>query len=65
VHIQRRLQVRIQHTPYQERYTFIPLSQILPDLQHALVATEDARFYQHHGFDWHEIQIAAENDLKI
>ncbi len=35
-----------------------------PDLQHAVVAAEDARFYQHHGFDWHELQIAAEDDLE-
>src|ERR1035441_1318856 len=24
----------------------------------------DTHFYQHHGFDWHEIQIAAEDDLE-
>jgi len=24
----------------------------------------DARFYQHHGFDWHQIQIAAEDDME-
>ncbi|MFZ0861001.1 MAG: transglycosylase domain-containing protein [Candidatus Sulfotelmatobacter sp.] len=35
-----------------------------PDLQHAVIAAEDAHFYQHHGFDWHEIQIAAEDDLE-
>jgi monofunctional biosynthetic peptidoglycan transglycosylase len=64
VHIQRRLQAWIHHTPYHERYKFIPLSQISPDLQHAVVAAEDARFYQHHGFDWHEIQIAADEDLE-
>jgi monofunctional biosynthetic peptidoglycan transglycosylase len=64
VHIQRRLQAWIHHTPYHERYKFIPLSQISPNLQHAVVAAEDARFYQHHGFDWHEIQIAAEDDLE-
>jgi len=64
VHIQRRLQAWIHHTPYHERYNFIPLSQISPDLQHAVMAAEDARFYQHHGFDWHEIQIAAEDDLE-
>jgi monofunctional biosynthetic peptidoglycan transglycosylase len=63
VHIQRRFQAWIQHTPYHERYRFIPLNQISLDLQHAVVAAEDARFYQHHGFDWHEIQIAAEDDL--
>src|ERR1700691_5224856 len=64
VHIQRRLQAWIHHTPYRDRYKFIPLSQISPYLQHAVIAAEDARFYQHHGFDWHEIQIAAEDDLE-
>ena len=64
VHIQRHVQAWIQHTPYHERYKFVPLGQISPDLQHAVVAAEDARFYQHHGFDWHEIQIAAEDDLE-
>jgi monofunctional biosynthetic peptidoglycan transglycosylase len=64
VHLERRMQAWIHHTPYRERYRFIPLSQISPDLQHAVIAAEDARFYQHHGFDWHEIEIAAEDDLE-
>jgi monofunctional glycosyltransferase len=64
VHLQRRMQSWIHHTPYHERYQFIPLGQISPQLQHAVIAAEDARFYQHHGFDWHEIQIAAEDDME-
>jgi monofunctional glycosyltransferase len=64
VHIQRRLQAWIHHTQYRERYKFIPLGQISPDLQHAVIAAEDAHFYQHHGFDWHEIQVAAQEDLE-
>ena len=64
MHIQRHLQAWIRHTPYHERYKFIPLGQISPDLQHAVVAAEDARFFQHNGFDWHEVQIAAEDDLE-
>jgi monofunctional biosynthetic peptidoglycan transglycosylase len=64
VHMQRRLQAWIHGTPYRERYTFVPLSQISVDLQHAVIAAEDSRFYQHHGFDWHEIQIDAEEDLE-
>jgi monofunctional biosynthetic peptidoglycan transglycosylase len=64
VHIQRRVQSWIHQTPYQERYKFIPLSQISPELQHAVIAAEDARFYQHHGFDWHAIQLAAEEDME-
>jgi monofunctional biosynthetic peptidoglycan transglycosylase len=64
VHIERRMQAWMRHPPYRERYQFIPLSQISPDLQHAVIAAEDARFYQHHGFDWQEIQIAAKEDLE-
>ena len=43
VHIERRMQAWIHDKPYHERYDFIPLSQISPDLQHAVVAAEDAR----------------------
>ena len=52
------------HTPYHKRYKFIPLEQISINLQHAVVAAEDARFYEHHGFDWQQIQIAAEDGLE-
>ncbi len=64
VHIERHWQAWISNKPYQERYEFVPLSQISPDFQHAVIAAEDARFYQHHGFDWHAIQIAAEDDMQ-
>ena len=64
VHMERRLQAWIHDTPYQERYKFVPLSQISPDFQHAVIAAEDVRFYQHHGFDWHAMQIAAEYDME-
>jgi monofunctional glycosyltransferase len=64
VHIERHLQAWTHGTPYRDRYKFIPLNQISADLQHAVIAAEDARFYQHHGFDWHEVQIAAEDDLE-
>jgi monofunctional glycosyltransferase len=64
VHIERRLQALMHGRPYHPRYKFVPASQISPDLQHAVVAAEDARFYQHHGFDWQAIQLAAENDME-
>jgi monofunctional biosynthetic peptidoglycan transglycosylase len=63
VHMQRRVQAWMHGTPYRERYQFVTLNQISPDLQHAVIAAEDARFYQHHGFDWHAIEIAAEGDM--
>lgn len=64
VHMQRRVQAWIHHQPYRKHYEFIPLRGISPNLQHAVVAAEDARFYQHHGFDWHQIQIAADEDME-
>ena len=64
VQSERQVQSWFQKGPYHKRYQFVPLSQISPDLQHAVVAAEDARFYQHHGFDWHAIQLAAEEDME-
>lgn len=64
VHIERRVQAWMNGKPYHERYDFVPLRQISPNLQHAVIAAEDARFYQHHGFDWQQIQRAAEQDLE-
>jgi monofunctional glycosyltransferase len=64
VHVERRFQAWIHNTPYRERYKFVPLSQISPDFQHAVIAAEDGRFYQHHGFDWQAIQTAAQDDLE-
>jgi monofunctional biosynthetic peptidoglycan transglycosylase len=64
VHMQRRLQAWTQGKPYHERYEFVRLDQISRDFQHAVIAAEDARFYQHHGFDWQAIRAAAEDDIE-
>jgi monofunctional biosynthetic peptidoglycan transglycosylase len=64
VHMERRVQAWIHGRPYHERYEFVPLKEISPDFQHAVIAAEDARFYQHHGFDWQAIELAAEHDEK-
>ena len=63
VHVERRLQAWVHGKPYHEQFHFVPLNQISPNLQHAVIAAEDARFYQHHGFDWQAMEIAAEGDL--
>ncbi len=60
--IERRVQSWTNDKPYQKRYQFVPLNQISPNLQHAVIAAEDGRFFQHHGFDWHEVQIAIDED---
>ena len=64
VQIERRVQSWTSGKPYQKRYEFVALNQISPDLQHAVIAAEDARFYLHHGFDWHQIEIAAQEDME-
>jgi monofunctional biosynthetic peptidoglycan transglycosylase len=64
VQIERRIEASIHHKAYRKRYVFVSLDKISPDLQHAVVAAEDARFFRHHGFDWHEIQVAAEDDME-
>ncbi|MBN9614600.1 MAG: monofunctional biosynthetic peptidoglycan transglycosylase [Acidobacteriales bacterium 59-55] len=64
MHVQRRFESLIDGTPYRKRYRFVPLRQISPNLQHAVIAAEDARFYQHHGFDWHQIHLAAQQDME-
>lgn len=64
VQTERRVQSWVHGGSYHKRYKFIPLSQISPELQHAVVAAEDMRFYQHHGFDWQQIEIAAREDVE-
>jgi monofunctional biosynthetic peptidoglycan transglycosylase len=64
VQIQRRVQAWMHKTPYRKRYVFVRLNRISPDIQHAVIAAEDARFFRHHGFDWHEIRVAAEDDIE-
>ncbi len=64
VQMERRVESWSESKPYHKRYTFVPLSAISPEFQHAVIAAEDARFYQHHGFDWQAMEIAAEDDMQ-
>ena len=64
VQIERRVEALRAHRPYKKRFEFVPLSDISPNLQHAVVAAEDGRFRRHHGFDWVEMQKVVEDDLK-
>jgi monofunctional glycosyltransferase len=64
VQMERRVQAWMDGKPYREREEFVPLNQISPNLQHAVVSAEDARFYQHNGFDWHQVQIDAAGDME-
>jgi len=46
------------------RPRFTPLTQIAPTMQHALVASEDGYFYQHHGVDWQALHRALRVNLR-
>ena len=51
-------------TIYEEQRIAVPLDQISPNLQRAIVAIEDQRFYEHHGFDLVRIASAALTNLR-
>ncbi|MEO8031314.1 MAG: PBP1A family penicillin-binding protein [Gemmatimonadota bacterium] len=38
-----------------QRRTVVPLSRMSPAVTAAFLTTEDKRFYQHHGLDWHRV----------
>lgn len=63
VHVERRVQAWMRDQPYRERYEYVPLGRISPNLQHAVIAAEDGTFYQNDGFDWHAMRLAAVNDI--
>lgn len=46
------------------RYRWVSYGQISPNLKRALIASEDAKFLGHEGFDWEGIQTAWEKNLQ-
>ncbi len=46
------------------RTGFVPLKTLGPYLPRAVVAAEDARFYQHRGVDWDGIRQAVDDNLR-
>ena len=66
VQIQRRVEAWVHGTRYRKRYTFVSLSKISPELQHAVISAEDGTFYRHHGIDWDETEkVAQESQDKV
>ena len=51
-------------TIYEEQRIAVPLEQISPNLRRAIVAIEDQRFYEHHGFDVLRMVSAALTNLR-
>lgn len=44
---------------------WMPLGQISPHLQRAVLAGEDSRFFEHNGFDWDAIEKAWDEAVKL
>lgn len=61
IQIQRRVESIFSGTRYQSRQTTMPLGRISSELQHAVIAAEDGRFYEHHGIDWKQVRQVAED----
>ncbi|MEP7365585.1 MAG: monofunctional biosynthetic peptidoglycan transglycosylase [Acidobacteriota bacterium] len=55
VQAQRRVESWFGKGKYEKRQTVVELKRISPELQHAVIAAEDGRFYQHHGIDFEEL----------
>lgn len=63
VQAQRRVESWFKKGHYQKRRTQVPIGRISIYLQHAAVASEDARFYVHHGIDWQTIEQLVQEDV--
>jgi monofunctional biosynthetic peptidoglycan transglycosylase len=64
VQIQRRLEAIGGGRTYHSQSHWQPLSRISPNLQHAVIAAEDGRFFQHHGIDWKEVEKVMDEDFE-
>jgi monofunctional glycosyltransferase len=47
-----------------KNYKWVPLKQINKDVYHAIIASEDGRFYQHHGIDYDALWDAAQKNFE-
>ena len=57
VHMQRYFEALSLWEPYVKHYQFVPLAELPQHLARAAVAAEDARFFDHSGIDWQELEI--------
>jgi monofunctional biosynthetic peptidoglycan transglycosylase len=60
---QRRAEAARARRPFRPQQAWVPLERISRKLVTAVVASEDAKFFGHAGFDWDALQGAARHDL--
>ena len=61
---QRMDEVRAQNPGALLRYRWVPYGRISVNLKRAMIASEDAKFVDHRGFDWDGMQKALEKNQK-
>ena len=61
---QRLLIMQSKHPDAELRHQWVPYANISNNLKRAMIASEDAKFVDHEGFDWAGIQKAYEKNMK-
>jgi monofunctional biosynthetic peptidoglycan transglycosylase len=61
---EQRSRLQSQNPSAELRHEWVGYNRISPNLKKALIASEDAKFLDHDGFDWEGIQTAWEKNLK-
>ena len=57
-------ELQVKNPEAQLRKQWVPYERISPHLKRAIIASEDAKFVDHEGFDWDGIQKAIEKNQK-
>ena len=60
----RSMETRADGKTVERRHDWVPIDKISKNIQRAVIASEDGNFLTHHGFDFHAIQKARENNEK-
>ena len=61
---QRRAEASAARRAFRPRQAWVPLDRISERLVQAVLVSEDASFYAHGAFDWHEVSAAADDSLR-
>lgn len=61
---QQLVKLQSTHPDAELRHQWVPYEKISNNLKRAIIASEDAKFVDHEGFDWDGIQKAYEKNLK-
>jgi monofunctional biosynthetic peptidoglycan transglycosylase len=64
VQIQRRVESWFSDEPHVKRQAQVALDRISDHLEHAVIAAEDGRFFEHGGIDWKAVDEAREDNRR-